>query len=47
MRIEGALGSTLNRDVNWKQLSEIMFCIFSEVFKLYLSSIDSETANIG
>ena len=27
--IEGALASTLNRDFNWKQLSEMILCIFS------------------
>ena len=43
--IEGALASTLNRDFNWKQLSEIILCIFSvDVFKVYLSNIDSEIA---
>ena len=26
--IEGALASTLNHDFNWKQLSEIILCIF-------------------
>ena len=26
--IEGALASTLNRDFNWKQLSEMILCIF-------------------
>ena len=26
--IEGALASTLNHDVNWKQLSEMILCIF-------------------
>ena len=42
--IEGALASTLNRDFNWKQLSEMVLCIFIDVFKVYLSNIDSETA---
>ena len=37
--IEGALASTLNHDFNWKQLSEM-------IFKVYLSNIDSETAEI-
>ena len=41
--IEGAQTSTLNRDFNWKQLSEMILCIFS---KVYLSKIDSETAEI-
>ena len=45
--IEGALASTLNRDFNWKQLSEMILCIFFYfVFKVYLSNIDSETAEI-
>ena len=44
--IERALASTLNRDFNWKQLSEIILCIFLDVFKAYLSNIDSETAEI-
>ena len=44
-RIEGALASTLNHDFNWKQLSEMILCIFY-VFKVYLSNIDSETAEI-
>ena len=26
--IEGALASTLNRNFNWKQLSEMILCIF-------------------
>ena len=26
--IEGALASTLNHDFNWKQLSEMILCIF-------------------
>ena len=44
--IEGALASTLNHDFNWKQLSEMILCIFLDVFKVYLSNIDSETAEI-
>ena len=45
--IEGALTSILNRDFNWKQLSEITLCIcFCDVFKVYLSNIDSETVEI-
>ena len=44
--IEGALASTLHRDFNWKQLSEMILCIFFYVFKVYLSNIDSETAEI-
>ena len=43
--IEGALASTLNHDFNWKQLSAMILCIFY-VFKVYLSNIDSETAEI-
>ena len=42
--IEGALASTLNRDFNWKHLSEMILCIFFDVFKVYLSNIASETA---
>ena len=43
--IEGALTSTLNHDFNWKQLSEMILHFFSfEDFKVYLSNIDSETA---
>ena len=30
--IEGALSSTLNHDFNWKQLSEIILCIFLLMF---------------
>ena len=45
--IEGALASTLNHDFNWKQLSEMILCIFLLIFfKVYLSNIDSETAEI-
>ena len=40
--LEGALASTLNHDFNWKQLSEIILCIYRfDVFKVYLSNIDS------
>ena len=39
--IEGALASTLNHDFNWKQLSEVILCIF---LLMFLSNIDSETA---
>ena len=42
--IEGALASALNCDFNWKQLSEMILCSFCDVFKVYLSNIDSETA---
>ena len=48
--IEGALASTLYHDFNWKQLSEMIFFFFFlfsfDVFKVYLSNIDSETAEI-
>ena len=45
--IEGSLASTLNYDFNWKQLSYIILCIFLLIlFKVYLYSIDSETAEI-
>ena len=45
--IEVALASTLNHDFNWKELSEMILCIFSfDFFKVYLSNIDSETAEI-
>ena len=44
--IEGALASTLNRNFNWKKLSEMILCIFCDVFKVYLSNIDSNTAEI-
>ena len=45
--IEGALASKLNHDFNQKQLSEMILCIFLfDVFKVYLSNIDSETAEI-
>ena len=44
--IEGALASTLNHDFNWKQLSEIILCFSFDVFEVYLSNIDPETAEI-
>ena len=45
--IEGALASSLNHDFNWKQLSEMILCIFLfDVFKVYLSNINPETAEI-
>ena len=44
--IEGALALTLNRNFNWKKLSEMILCIFCDVFKVYLSNIDSKTAEI-
>ena len=31
--IEGALASTLNRDFNWKQLSEIILCFLGGCFQ--------------
>ena len=45
--IEGDLALTLNRDFKWKQLSEIIICIFCYVFKVHLSNIDSETGEIS
>ena len=49
--IEGALASTLNHDFNWKQLSEMILFFLGgggrgDIFKVYLSNIDSETAEI-
>ena len=46
--IEGALASTLNHDFNWKQLSEIILCIFLLMFSMFIwvLNIDSETAEI-
>ena len=34
--IEGALASTLNRDFNWKQLSEMILCIFLSMFSKFI-----------
>ena len=34
--IEGALASTLNHDFNWKQLSEIILCIFLLMFSKFI-----------
>ena len=34
--IEGALASTLNRDFNWKQLPEIILCIFLLMFSKFI-----------
>ena len=34
--IEGALASTLNRDFNWKQLSEMILCIFLLMFSKFI-----------
>ena len=34
--IEGALASKLNRDFNWKQLSEIILCIFLLMFSKFI-----------
>ena len=34
--IEGALASLLNRDFNWKQLSEIILCIFLFMFSKFI-----------
>ena len=45
--IEGALASKLNHDFNWKQLCRNDSLYFSlDVFKVYLSNIDSETGEI-
>ena len=37
--IEGALASTLNRDFNWKQLSEMILCIFLLMFSKFIRVI--------
>ena len=34
--IEGALASTLNHDFNWKQLSEIICCLFLLMFSKFI-----------
>ena len=34
--IEGALASTLNHDFNWKQLSEMIHCIFLLMFSKFI-----------
>ena len=34
--IEGALASTLNRDFNWKQLSEVLLCTFFFMFSKFI-----------
>ena len=34
--IEGALASTFNHDFNWKQLSEIILCIFLLMFLKFI-----------
>ena len=47
--IEGALASTLTHDFNWKVETTIRYdsLYFSfDVFKVYLSNIDSKTADI-
>ena len=44
--IEGALASTLNHDFNWKQLRNDSLYFSFDIFKVYLSNIDSETAEI-
>ena len=46
--IEGALASTSNDDFNWKQLSEMILCIFLLMFSKFILvlNIDSETAEI-
>ena len=44
--IEGALASKLNHDFNWKQLRSDSLYFSLDVFKVYLSNIDSETGEI-
>ena len=44
--IEGALASALNHNFNWKQLRNYSLYFSFDVFKVYLSNIDSETAEI-
>ena len=34
--IEGTLASKLNHDFNWKQLSEMIFCIFLLMFSKFI-----------
>ena len=34
--IEGVLASTLNHDFNWKQLSEMILCIFLFMFSKFI-----------
>ena len=34
--IEGALASTLNRNFNWKQLSEMILCIILLMFSKFI-----------
>ena len=34
--IEGALASTLNHDYNWKQLSDMIICIFLLMFSKFI-----------
>ena len=34
--IEGALASTLNHNFNWKQLSEMILCIFLLMFSKFI-----------
>ena len=34
--IESALASTLNHDFNWKQLSEMILCIFLLMFSKFI-----------
>ena len=42
--IEGALGSTLNHDFNWKQLSEMILCIILLMFSKFEETL---TLNFG
>ena len=45
--IEGALASTLNHDFNRETtIRNYSLCFSFDVFKVYLSNIDSETAEI-
>ena len=44
--IEGALALTLNHYFNWKQLRKDFLYFSFDAFKVYLSNIDPETAEI-
>ena len=46
---EGAMASKFNYEIEQKQLSEVMLCIylFLKVFNLYLSKIYTKTAEIS
>ena len=45
--IEGALASTLNHDLTGNNYQKLFFVFFFRFFKVYLSNIDSETAEIS